>query len=114
MNLTGFRDVLNTLSVPVFHFEAAKEPDQHAVWMETDAEFSQYADNRNVCQIISGFVEYNTKTEYDPVFDEIQALLNDNGDITWELDGIGFDAETKVITYSWTWRIKAQVGGAYG
>ena len=46
-----------------------------------------------------------TRTEYDPVVDEIQEALNGIESFHWNLNDVMFEEETMFIHYSWRWRL---------
>ncbi len=102
--LKNLRDVLLTIGVPVYHFEALKQDDKYIIWTEEGQASANYADNKMVTQMIAGTIDYFTKEEFDENFDLIQEKLN-NADVAWELNSIQFEEKTKYIHYEWTWEL---------
>ena len=89
----------------VYHYEkAAKATAPYVVWAEEGEDDSLDADNNKEEQQIEGWLEFYTQTEFDSAIDDIQEKLNE---ITcgWRLDAVQYEDETKLIHYSWTWRI---------
>lgn len=86
----------------------------YAVWAE-DSEASGgsfHADNRKAEQIISGSLNYFTKTEYDSVVDDLQDCLDVNR-ASWYLSSVQYEPETGLIHFEWRWNIgKVQDSGA--
>jgi hypothetical protein len=104
MTLLDLRDLLLTVGVPVYHFEAGKEEGNYIVWGEEGQASASSADNRMRTQGIRGTIEYFTTVEFDPVFDLIQEKLNST-DMAWGLDDIGKKPGEKYIRYLWSWEI---------
>lgn len=104
MKLKDLRDVLITVGVPVYHYEAHKQDDKYIVWAEEGQGNADYADNKMISQTIEGTVDYYTKEEFDSNFDLIQETFNSAG-IAWSLNSIQHEEETKYIHYEWTWEI---------
>ncbi|AKL96625.1 hypothetical protein CACET_c31810 [Clostridium aceticum] len=104
MTLVELRDLLLTIGVPAYHFEAHKEKGNYIVWAEDGQGDSGYADNRMTTQVIQGTIDYYTKTEFDPVFKQIQEKLN-SVDIAWRLNSIQHEENTGYIHYEWVWEM---------
>ena len=109
MKLTDLRDAMLSVGIPVYHYVALKQDYPYIVWAETGEDDSQDADNRKVLQTIGGWIQYYTKTEYDPLFDEIQFALN-GLDIGWSLFSVDYDAINSVISYQWDFSLVCGVG----
>ena len=75
------------------------------VWAETGETTSFDADNGKREQSIEGTADYYTLTEYDSTIDAIQNAVNTLG-CGWVLANVEYEDETKLIHYSWTWRIR--------
>lgn len=74
------------------------------MWAESGEENSFEADNHKQEQNISGTCDFYTKTEFDPLIDEIQEALDDMG-LTWSLNSVQYEDETKMIHYEWNWGV---------
>lgn len=76
------------------------------VWAETGENNSFYSDNGKSEQRITGVVDAFTRTEYDTMLDDIQTTLTALG-LTWTLDVVQYETETKLIHYTWSWGVIA-------
>lgn len=104
MTLAEFRDALLVLPVPVSHYNAHKKPDKYIVWAEDTETDSGHGDNRKTIQVIQGTLDYFTKTEFDPIFNQVQDVLN-SMDIAWKLNSIQYEDDTSYIHYEWVWQV---------
>ena len=105
--LTG----LEELDCKVYHDDAVSRAEfPYVVWTEMAEDESFEADNRKQGQAIMGTVNLYTTTEFDPIVDTIQEILNDFPGLSWSLDSrTPYDPAFKgnnVITYSWIWRLR--------
>lgn len=102
--LDKVRDALLTVSENVGHYEALKKSDQYIVWAE-DGEGSAVAgDNVKLEQSIQGQIHYFTRMENDLNVEEIQKALK-MAKITFYLDAVQYEDETKYIHYSWVFEV---------
>lgn len=102
---------LEELGCKVYHDDADSRADfPYLVWSEEAEDESLNAENRKQEQSIAGFVNYYTTTEFDPIVDMIQDVLNDQDGLSWTLASrIPYDPAfegNNAITYSWTWRLR--------
>jgi hypothetical protein len=105
MTLTELRDALLGAGVPVFHYFAAKQPDKYIVWAEEgQTQAAGYGDNRSVERILTGTVDYFTKTDLDPVAAVIAEILN-GLDIASYLASVQYEDETRFIHHEWIWEM---------
>ena len=74
------------------------------VWAESGEEESFSSDNKKSEQRIIGTVDLFTKTEFDTLIDDVQTTLNSLG-LTWVLDSVQYEDETRVIHYEWGWGV---------
>lgn len=74
------------------------------VWAESGEEDSFNSDNKKSEQRIIGTVDLFTKTEFDTLIDDVQEALTDLG-LTWYLESVQYEDETKVIHYEWSWGV---------
>lgn len=74
------------------------------VWAESGEEDSFNSDNNKSEQRIIGTVDLFTKTEFDSLIDDVQSTLSSLG-LTWALESVQYEDETKVIHYEWTWGV---------
>jgi hypothetical protein len=104
MNLEIVSTALLTVGVPVSHYEAVKKPDKYIVWAEDGAAGSSWADGKLSLQVLSGTIDYFTKTEYDPNFDAIQSALGGAG-ISFRLNSIQHEEDTGYNHYEWVFGV---------
>lgn len=103
--LEAFGDALATLSIEnVFHYWRFGVDAPYLIWAE-DSEIGLETDNHKAEQGFAGAVELFTKTEYDPVCDEVQEILNGIENCAWYYDGALYEDETNLIHHSWRWRL---------
>jgi hypothetical protein len=95
-------DTLNGVTVRHFTRGAAKPP--FAVWQEEGEGDSFLAENGRAEPVISGSLDYYTKTEYDPVVEQISQKLSEIAD-SWELVTVLYEEETNLMHYSWDWEL---------
>jgi hypothetical protein len=76
------------------------------IWAETGENNSFHSDNQKSEQRIVGTVDCFTKSEFDPLLDDIQQTFADLG-LTWTLDAVQYETETKLIHYTWSWGVIA-------
>lgn len=91
------------LTCPVTHYKRlASFP--FCVWMEDSENNSFSADDSKQEQKIAGYVDYFTKTEFDPNADIIQEILNGEG-IAWALSSVDYDDDLNLIHFRWRWEV---------
>lgn len=98
------RDTLLKVSDNVGHYEAKEKNDKYIVWAEDSEGSSVEGDNRKVNQSIQGTIDYFTRTEFDPIVDDIQEALID-AEISFQLNSVQYEEETKYIHYEWVWEV---------
>lgn len=74
------------------------------IWAEDGEADSFNADNHKACQNITGTVDLFTKTEFDPLLDDVQAALEGLG-VAWRLESVQYEDETNAIHYEWAWEV---------
>lgn len=104
MTLKQFSALFLTITPNVFHNSAWQQPESYIVWSEEGQSDSFHADNKMEIQVISGTIDFFTKIEFDPIFNEIQTAL-DSVDLTWSLNSIQHEEETGYTHYEWVWGI---------
>lgn len=100
--LKKLRDALLTVLPDVYHFNALKTKPPYIVWAEDGQSRAMHSDGRMNLQVVTGTIDYFTKTEYDKNFHNIQAALNGLG-IGWRLNSI--QQEDELIHYEWVFDI---------
>lgn len=76
----------------------------YVVWAEDGEDNSFHSNNHKTEQQITGTVDYFTKTEFDPIVDDIQEILDAEG-IGWFLSAVQYEDETNLIHYTWRWSL---------
>lgn len=104
--LNQIRQALLTVTDRVYHYHAWEQSDKYIVWAEDNEYNSVEANNRKEQQTIEGTIDYFTKTEDDPLVDEIQGALND-AEISFRLNLVQYEDETEYIHYEWVWQVVA-------
>jgi hypothetical protein len=104
MTLNDLRDLLLTITPSVFHYEASSQTGNYIVWAEDREGTSLFADNKKIQQVLQGTIDYFTKTEFDPVVDQIQEKLN-TAKTAWSLNSIQHEKDTGYIHYEWVWEV---------
>jgi hypothetical protein len=104
--LSSFYNQLNTIEdLTCYHYERAEDYSlPYGVWAETGESDSFNADNGKKEQVIEGTMDFYTETEFDPLFDEIQSVL-DEMCCGWVLDSVQYEDSTKLIHYTWNWEM---------
>ena len=98
------RDALLKVSDNVGHYEAVEKTDQYIVWAEDSEGSSVEGDDRKENQSIQGTIDYFTRTEFDPMVDDIQEALID-AEISFYLNSVQYEDETKYTHYEWVWEV---------
>lgn len=88
----------------VYHYWHTRLEAPYLIWAEEGEGDSLHTDNHKSEQVITGTIDYFTKTEFDSVVDEIQDALN-SIDIGWELTAVDYEEETNLIHHSWDFEI---------
>ena len=103
--LKRIRDTLTSIeNVDVFHYDAGDKTEEYIVWAENGEGTPLELDNAKEEQIITGAIDYFTKTEYSEIIDKIQKALND-AKISFSLNSVQYEPETKLIHYEWIFEI---------
>lgn len=93
------------ITCDVFHYTRGnKKTVPYIVWSETGEEESFSSDNHKTEQQLTGIVDFYTKTEFDPIIDAIQNVLNSEN-VGWRLYSVQWEEETNLIHYQWGWWI---------
>ena len=104
MPLSDISVALLTVGVPVSHYVAAKKSDKYIVWAEDGEGDSEWAGNKKQTQVLTGTIDYFTKTEFDANVQKIQTALND-AEISWTLNSVQYEDETKLIHHEWVFEV---------
>ena len=108
MVLADIKTALLTVTNNLRHYDATGLIAPFVVWSEDTQADAVYADGKMQEQGIQGTIDLFTKTEYDSKFSQIQTALNDAG-ISFYLDSIQYEEDTKYIHYQWIFSIPMEV-----
>jgi hypothetical protein len=100
MKLKEIRDFLLEITLNVYHYKAWQQHDTYIVWAEDGESDAVHADNRKQKQILDVTIDVFTKTEYDPIIEQLQQAFNDQG-IPFELLSIQYEDDTGYIHYEY-------------
>ncbi len=100
MKLQEIRDFLLEITLNVYHYKAWQQHDTYIVWAEDTEADAVHGDNRKVKQILDVTIDVFTKTEYDPIIEQLQQAFNDRG-IPFELLSIQYEDDTGYIHYEY-------------
>lgn len=106
--ISDLGEALSDLTELTFHYwrPAPRNASAYIVWSEDGERNSFSADNRKAQQPIHGTIDLFSKTEYDPLVDSIQELLNDYENLSWRLSDVQFENETNFIHHTWEWWLR--------
>ena len=89
----------------VYHYWRPRLEAPYCVWQEDGEGDTIWSNNHMEEQVITGTIDYFTRTEYDPMINQIQNALNDAENVGWGLNSIQFEEETNLIHYEWSFEV---------
>lgn len=91
-----------------YHYwrSAPKGVKKYIVWAEDGEQNSFNADNHKVRQGLTGTVDFFTLEEYDAIIDEIQDTLEGIEGLSWNLNSVQYEEDTKFIHYEWMFALR--------
>lgn len=89
----------------VYHYWHPRLEAPFCIWAEDGEGDSLWSSNHMKEQIITGYVDYFTKEELDPMVDAIQNSLNQVEGLGWNLSAVLYENETNLIHYSWDFQV---------
>lgn len=106
MKLAKIENALASIEgLKVYHYLRPQLKAPFCVWAEDGENSSLEADLHKEEQALSGTVDLFTKTEYDPLNDEIQSALNTIENCAWALSSVQYEDDTELIHYEWEFNI---------
>jgi len=105
MTLQNLKALLLTIGPPVFHYFATGQTGNYIVWAEDGEGDAVNADGQKVERALTGTIDYFTKTENDPVVQQIEAALDSDDGIAWQLNSVQYEQDTGYIHYEWVWEM---------
>lgn len=100
----SIHDALVTLSIgpkKVKHYFHERMQAPYVIWAEDGPDDYFNADNRRGEWTVHGTIDFFTKKEFDPVFDEIQELLNRVFGSRWRWNSTQYEDGTGLIHHEW-------------
>lgn len=97
-------EALAEVTENTFHYWRPVKDVPCILWAESGEGTSFNADNHKAEQNIVGTCDLYTKTEFDPLVDAVQAVL-DGLDLTWRLASVQYEEDTNLIHYEWDWGV---------
>ena len=85
----------------VYHYWRFNRKPPYIIW-EEQATAPHDADDATIAQGYEGYVHLFTKTDADPLADDILAAMDSMG-MTYRLESAQYEAETKLIHHEWSW-----------
>jgi len=77
--------------------------DRYFVWQE-DSTNDFLAGNKHLERAVAGTTDLYTKMEFDPWKEAFECSLN-NLEISWYLNSIQYEEETRFTHYEWVWEV---------
>lgn len=74
------------------------------IWQESGEGTSFHSGNHKTEQVITGTVDVFTKTEFDPLLDDVQNALEALG-VAWTLNSVQYEDDTNLIHYEWYFEV---------
>lgn len=94
-------NVLAAVCTKTYHYYRPASLDGCIIWQEDAEDTSMHGNNHLLEQKIHGTIDYYTTTEYDPVIDNVQAVLEGTIGLAWDLSSVQYEDSTKLIHYEW-------------
>ena len=89
----------------VYHYWRDKPAVPYVIWQEDGEDVSEYGDNVKLTQQLTGSIDFYTKTEFDPIIDDLQSAMSEFEGFGWDLEVVTFETDTGLIHYHWAWRM---------
>lgn len=106
LQLQKIRDCLVSIEgLNVYHYWHPRLQAPYCIWEEDGEGDSLHTNNHKSEQVITGTIDYFTKTEFDEYVEKIQNALNDLENCGWNLVGVDYEDDTSLIHYSWNFQI---------
>lgn len=99
---------LATVTENCYHYwrSAPAGVKKYIIWAEDGEQNSFNADNCKQRQGLSGTIDYFTLEEYDENIDAIQDVLNEYEGLSWLLNSVQYEEDTKFIHYEWSFNLR--------
>lgn len=87
-----------------YHYWREEKDLPCVIWAESAEDNSYHSDNQKSEQRIIGTVDLFTRTEFDPLMDQVQETMEAIG-LTWFLNSVQFESDINLIHYEWEWGV---------
>lgn len=108
--LNKLKTALLTVTSNAGHYEAFEKTDKYIVYAEDGQADAIHGNNRMQAQVLTGTVDYFTRTEYDANVLAIQKAMSDAG-IPWRLNSVQYEPNTGYIHWEWVWEMRVNPHG---
>lgn len=105
MTLQSLKTLLLAIGPPVFRYFATGQTGNYIVWAEDGEGDTVHADGQKVERALTGTIDYFTKTENDPVVQQIEDALGTDDSLAWQLNSVQYEQDTGYIHYEWAFEI---------
>lgn len=106
LKLKKIRDCLTSIEgLKVYHYWRVVKDVPYCIWQEDGEGDSIQSDNHKQEQVITGTIDYFTRTEYDENIDNIQNALNELENCGWNINSVQYEEDTNLIHYEWSFQI---------
>ena len=105
MTLQSLKTLLLAIGPPVFRYFATGQTGNYIVWAEDGEGDTVHADGQKVERALTGTIDYFTKTENDPVVQQIEDVLDSDDGISWYLNSVQYEQDTGYIHFEWVWEV---------
>lgn len=106
LKLQKIRDALVSIDgLVVYHYWHPNLNAPYCIWAEDGEGDSLHTNNHKSEQVITGTIDYFTRTEFDDNFEKIQCALNNLENCGWMLNSVQYEDETNLIHYEWAFQI---------
>lgn len=106
LKLQKIRDALVSVEgLIVYHYWHPNLNAPYCIWQEDGEGDSLHTNNHKAEQVITGTIDYFTRTEFDENFENIQKVLNELENCGWMLNSVQYEDETNLIHYEWAFQI---------
>lgn len=106
LQLQKIRDCLTSIEgLDVYHYWHPRLQAPYCIWAEDGEGDSLHTNNHKSEQVITGTIDYFTKTEFDVMVENIQNALNDLENCGWELNSVQYEDDTGLYHFEWNFQI---------
>lgn len=100
--LKSLYEPITAIACDVYHLTRGDARPPYIVWSEEGEDRSFNTDNHKAEQQLTGVIDFYTLDEFDPIADEIQAVLNEEP-VGYILAEVQYEDQTNLTHYQWRW-----------